>query len=251
MSRAVGVRPSSSPSARSGSAAPPWSRSGAERALPGAWRRSSCRSARSPSADARSSASAANSRIVGERPSRSALAVSWPGSPRPCSACEYRPGMRQALPDRCLPPQGGGATVPCKQSRAISRVARTLERTCPAAAGPRTSVCRAETASSLGRAGGSSSTSSGRMRSSAATQRGQNWDAGGAAELGQSLVERARRPVDAGRQHRVERVGNVDDPRAERDLLVAAGGRDSPCRRSARGGGGLPEQRRRGSRACR
>ena len=43
---------------------------------------------------------------------------------------------------------------------------------------------------------------------------------GGAAKLGERLVERPGRAVDAGRQHRVERVGDVDDPRAERDLLA-------------------------------
>ena len=42
----------------------------------------------------------------------------------------------------------------------------------------------------------------------------------GVAELGERLVERPRGLVDAGRQHRVERVGDMDDPRAERDLLA-------------------------------
>ena len=84
-SRAVGVRPSSSPSSRSSAhAAPRASRSGAARGRPRAWPRSSCRSARSRSAGARVvSGSAANSRIVGERPSRSAHARS---SSRICSS---------------------------------------------------------------------------------------------------------------------------------------------------------------------
>src|ERR687887_498332 len=44
--------------------------------------------------------------------------------------------------------------------------------------------------------------------------------AGGAAKLLDRLVRRPRRAIDARRQHRVERVGDVDDARAERDLLA-------------------------------
>ena len=66
------------------------------------------------------------------------------------------------------------------------------------------------------------------MRSSAATQRGQNWVPDFAPHLGERLLDGAGRAVDAGRQHRVERVGDVDDPGAERDLLAARSGRDSP-----------------------
>ena len=44
--------------------------------------------------------------------------------------------------------------------------------------------------------------------------------AGGAAELGERLLERPGGAVDPRRQHRVERVGDVDDAGAERDLLV-------------------------------
>src|SRR5438046_1810281 len=43
--------------------------------------------------------------------------------------------------------------------------------------------------------------------------------AGGAAELLQRLRGGPSGPVDARRQHRVERVGDVDDAGAERDLL--------------------------------
>src|SRR5436190_8802475 len=45
--------------------------------------------------------------------------------------------------------------------------------------------------------------------------------AGGAPELLQGLRGRPCGPVDAGREHRVERVRHVDDPSAERDFLPA------------------------------
>ena len=43
----------------------------------------------------------------------------------------------------------------------------------------------------------------------------------GPPQLGERVLGRAGAAVDAGREHRVERVGDVDDPRAERDVLPA------------------------------
>ena len=100
------------------------------------------------------------------------------GSPRPCSACGYPPGMRQAPPDRYLPPQGGGATVPCKQCRAISSSLQERPNgRVPAAAGQAAAADleSLEPRAASGAATLRRATSSGRIRSSAATQRGQNW----------------------------------------------------------------------------
>ena len=49
---------------------------------------------------------------------------------------------------------------------------------------------------------------------------GAELGARGLAQLVQRGVEGAGRTVDAGREHRVEGVGDVDDPRAERDVLA-------------------------------
>ena len=64
-------------------------------------------------------------------------------------------------------------------------------------------------------------------------------------------VARCAGAVEAVRGHRVERVGDEDDARAERDLLAARDRRDSPRRPSARGGAAPSRRsaRRRGSRA--
>ena len=62
--------------------------------------------------------------------------------------------------------------------------------------------------------------STGRIRSSAPTHRGQNCDARCPPQLGERLGRRPRGAVDPRRQHRVERVGDVDDAGAERDVLA-------------------------------
>ena len=57
-----------------------------------------------------------------------------------------------------------------------------------------------------------------------------------------------RRAVGAVGGQRVERVGDREHPRRERDLLALQTVRDSRCRPSARGGGARPASPRRGSR---
>ena len=64
-------------------------------------------------------------------------------------------------------------------------------------------------------------------------------DAGELAQLGERLLGRQRRhPVGARGRHRLEGVGDVEDPGELRDLVADQPVRDSPSRCTTRGGGG-------------
>ena len=77
---------------------------------------------------------------------------------------------------------------------------------------------------------------------------GSNWRALAPLELVDGLLDRAGSAVGAGRRHRVEGVGDRDDPGELRDLGAGAGPSGSRGRRGARGGAGSPRTPRRGTR---
>ena len=86
------------------------------------------------------------------------------------------------------------------------------------------------------------------IASNAATTVGSNCVPGS-----RRISSRARSQLDAGPvgpvgRQRVERVGDREHPRGERDLVAGAGRPGSPCRPSARGGGARRACPRRGSR---
>ena len=129
------------------------------------------------------------------------------GSPRPSSASECRPGTPQGLRDRCRPPQGGGADEPCNQCRSLARSCKRARTDVPRlSAGP--PHVRALEPRRLRLAWAASRARSKcierqdplqRRYAARAELRGRC-----PAKLGERLVERPRRPIDARRQHRVE-----------------------------------------------
>ena len=73
--------------------------------------------------------------------------------------------------------------------------------------------------------------------------------AGAASSSHERLLDRARLAVGAGRRHRVEGVGDRDDPGELGDLRRRPDPSGSRGRRSARGGAGCPRTPRRGTRS--
>ena len=217
-SRAVGVRPSSSPSSRS-------SPSSSSRVANRRGTRPAARLAafQVPKCSITVcgwtlvSGSAANSRIVGERPSRSAHARS--------SLEDLLVGV--ALADSRL--EGRRAPAGRSRQRAVSAAFGAIAKECRAGCRPIAQVVprgrdpepTSDARRRCRRPSRESGASTGRIRSSAATQRGQNCSPACVAQLAERLLDRPGRAVGARGQHRVERVGDVDDAGAERDLVAA------------------------------
>ena len=170
-------------------------------------------------------------------------------------AVDDRKRPRRAVQELgCVCARCGRARRSCRRAPARAprpRGARARRRPRPGASPSRRRPCRRRAHAAVDRRRRSWSSPESISPSTRSTISASHCAPRWACSSADDLLGRARLAVELPRRHHLDRVGDGDDPRAERDRRRRPGGRGSRRRPSARDGGGRSGVRRRAGRAAR